>query len=196
MIISHLVKPLFSDSSKGFFNNIMETEIWKDVVGYEGCYQVSSFGRIKGVTRNVPTWNGSRATKDIILKQIIWDGYYTACLCKDNKKKTVRVHQIMAMAFLNHKPSGYKYVVDHINNNRSDNRLENLQIITNRENSSKDKKNCSSSYVGVYLRKLKVSKWTAYISINRKKKYLGSFFCEIQASEAYQKALREHLQNG
>jgi ribosomal protein L15E len=72
------------------------------------------------------------------------------------------------MAFLNHTPCGYKIVVDHIDNNiKTDNRLENLQLITQRENVSKDIKNTSSKYIGVCWHK-KAKKWRSSIQINGK----------------------------
>lgn len=53
--------------------------------------------------------------------------------------KTKAVHQLMAISFLGHKPNGLSAVVDHIDNNAVNNRLENLQLVSIRENSSKDK---------------------------------------------------------
>jgi hypothetical protein len=93
------------------------------------------------------------------------------------------------MAFLNHKPNGHVLVVDHINNNRADNRLENLQIITQRENSSKDKKGVSK-HTGVFWNKQN-TKWHAQIQINGKKKHLGYFKCETAAHLSYQRKLKE-----
>ena len=97
-------------------------------------------------------------------------------------------HVLVAMAFLGHVRNGHVIVVDHINNNISDNRLENLQLITQRQNSSKDKNGYSSKYVGVYLKK-KSGKWIAQIIINKKHNYLGIFNTEIEAHKAYEKAL-------
>ena len=99
------------------------------------------------------------------------------------------VNQIMAIAFLSHKPCGHKIVVDHIDNNKLNNKLYNLQLITHRENISKDKKG-SSKYTGVCWHKIK-NKWQSSIAINGKIKYLGIFTNEIEAAQAYQNELKK-----
>jgi hypothetical protein len=96
---------------------------------------------------------------------------------------------LVAIAFLGHKPRGFKIVVDHINNDKSDNRLENLQLTTNRQNSSKDRKNKTSRYTGVSWVK-KSKKWQSLIQIRGKEKCLGHFISEEHAHLAYQKALK------
>ena len=94
------------------------------------------------------------------------------------------------MSFLGHKPNGCKIVVDHINNDKLDNRVENLQVITQRQNSTKDKKGFTSSYAGVSWNK-KDNRWRAAIFVNNKVKYLGSYKCELKAAEAYNSALNK-----
>ena len=108
---------------------------------------------------------------------------------KLGKRETFSVHRLVAICFLNHAGfSDAKLVVDHINNIKTDNRVENLQIITNRENTSKNKTSGTSKYIGVswYSRD---SKWQASIRINNKLQSLGRYNCELEASEAYNKAL-------
>lgn len=116
-------------------------------------------------------------------------GYYKIDMITSDGKKTVRIHQLMAITFLNHTPNGHSLVVDHINNNKLDNRLENLQIITNRENLSKDRVG-TSKYTGVYLHS-REKVWIAKITYNGKQYYLGSFKCELKAHLAYQEALKK-----
>lgn len=106
-------------------------EIWKDVPNYEGRYQISNQGRLKSLGNN-------KQRKEKIIKAGIVKGYHSCVLCVKNKKKTFYIHQLVAMAFLNFKPSGHKYEVDHINNIKSDNRLDNLQILTHRDNTFKN----------------------------------------------------------
>ena len=152
----------------------MKTEIWKDIKDYEGLYQVSNLGRVKSL----------KFGKERILSAATnATGYSLVALC-NGKTKAITVHQLVAMAFLNHKPCGYKLVVDHINTIKTDNRLENLQVITHRQNCTKDKKG-TSKYTGVHWCKPR-NKWRAEIRINGKTKYLGSFKSELEASEAYQ----------
>jgi hypothetical protein len=169
----------------------MEQEIWKDIPDYEGYYQVSNLGRVKSLERYVKCLNGFRINKERILKLSVLGGkYLTIVLYKNSITKTIRVHQLVCMAFLNHKPNGYKKVVDHIDNDPLNNRLDNLQIISTRHNASKDKKGTSSQYVGVYWRKNR-KVWISSIRINGKLKYLGYFKNEYDAYLAYQKALNE-----
>jgi hypothetical protein len=168
------------------------TEIWKDIPGYEGIYQVSDIGNVKSLSREkLIRGKYPITTKEKILKQLVNPrGYLIVILCKNNLKKTINVHILVAMAFLNHKPDGtHKIVVDHINNNKLDNRLVNLQLINHRENSSKDRKNGTSKYTGVCWQKSN-NKWQSEITINGKKKYLGLFTDEYEAHLAYQKALK------
>jgi len=154
-------------------------EIFKDIPSYEGLYQVSNLGNVKSLNFR----------KEIILKPYVnIYGYYTVRLKKCSKGKTFTIHQLVAITFLNHKPNGHKIIVDHISNIKTDNSLENLQLITNRENTSKDKKNGSSKYIGVYFHKGN-KKWVATIRVNGELKRLGAFTSEEEASEYYQNAL-------
>ena len=94
-------------------------EIWKNVKGFED-YEVSELGNVKSL----------KLGKERILKNSIdKKGYYKVNLSNKGKTKTFKVHKLVAMAFLNHKPCGYKIVVDHIDNNPLNNNVENLQLI-------------------------------------------------------------------
>ena len=92
------------------------------------------------------------------------------------------------MAFLGHKPSGNKLVVDHIDFDRTNNHLSNLRIITHRENTNRKHIKSSSKYIGVSWYKSR-KRWCAKIKINNKTKHLGYFIDELEASSAYQVAL-------
>ena len=167
-------------------------EIWKEIKGFKN-YEVSSLGRIKSLASIVIYSNGKiGGKKEKFLKlNLNGSGYLGMSLSKNNKRKTKTIHQLMAIAFLNHKPSGCKLVVDHINNVKTDNRLENLQLITHRENVSKDRKG-SSKHTGVSWNKRR-SKWKSSIQINGKPKHLGYFTDELEAAQAYQNALKKLL---
>lgn len=160
-------------------------EIWKDIPNYERLYQVSNLGNVKSLPRLI--WNGKGYKKDNgkTLTPSLTKGYYHLRL----SGKVFRVHQLVAITFLEHKIDGHKLVVDHINNNSSDNRLENLQIITPRENSSKKTGNFSSKYTGVSWNK-KLNKWIAGIYLDGKRKHLGVFSNELDASLCYQNKLK------
>lgn len=107
-------------------------ENWKPVVGYEGYYEVSDLGRVRsvdGIRKSGIRFNDHIMHKGRILKQNLKkSGYYTVDLSKDNVIKTISVHRIVAMAFLP-KPVGCD-VVNHINCNKKDNRVCNLEWCT------------------------------------------------------------------
>tara|TARA_R110000822_G_C15059461_1_gene467292 strand:- start:42 stop:548 length:507 start_codon:yes stop_codon:yes gene_type:complete len=163
-------------------------EEFRAIEDYEGLYEVSNYGNVKSLAREDAL---GRKLKEIILKPSANNrGYLFVGLHKGGVRKSKDLHILVAIAFLRHKPNGYEIVVDHIDNEKQNNKLENLQIISHRENCSKDKKGGSSKYVGVNIHKSK-NKWMARISINGKRKYLGSFVNEIEASKAYQSQLKQ-----
>lgn len=114
---------------------IPHDEIWKDISGYEGLYQISNFGRVKSLPR-VRIGNGTPyLTKEKILGKGIGAtrGYCRVTLCKEpNNQKMFYIHRLVAMAFVS-KIEG-KDVVNHINGIRTDNRAENLEWTTIEEN--------------------------------------------------------------
>ena len=158
-------------------------EEWKDIPEYQGIYLISNLGNIKSV----------KFGKERDLKpQINSKGYYFVCLSKDNIRKQMLVHQLVVIAFLNHIPCGMKLVVNHINFNKQDNKLSNLEIVSNRENSNRKHLKSTSKYTGVSFEKDR-NKWLAQIRIDGKIKKLGRFSNEIDASNAYQKELETIL---
>lgn len=157
-------------------------EIWKDVTGYEGRYKISNLGRLKSLRNTESILKGSLSKEGYIQYTLNWKEY--------KKYNVYLAHQLVAMAFLGHKPNGNAIVVDHINDNKLDNRKENLQIVTNRYNSCKTQGKYLSKYKGVSLNK-KSNKWYSYITINYKIKYLGSYEKEYDAHLAYQKELKK-----
>jgi len=173
-------------------------EIWKDLPDYQGLYQASNLGQIRSLDKYIGARsNGLRFSKGRILKSAIAsNGYKTVALAKNKVQNTKLVHQLIAMSFLGHKPNGYNIVVDHINNIRTDNRLCNLQLITHRENCSKNPpryNRLTSKYTGVcYCKKHKNTPWRAAIYINGKQFSLGLFKDEYEAHLEYEKALRNY----
>jgi hypothetical protein len=166
-------------------------EIYKSIIGYEGKYEVSNLGNVKSLERRVIIHNGTRLVKEKILKKgINTVGYEIVSLSINNKVKTHQIHQLVAEAFLKHSRCGYEKVVNHINFNKLDNRVENLEIVTQRENTNRKHTKSSSKLTGVSWHKRR-KKWIATISINGKNKHLGYFKSEIEASETYQKKLKE-----
>ena len=161
-------------------------EVWKDIFGYEGLYKISSYGNVKSLSRTITKGNITYVTKDRLLKQSVDTvGYPYVNLSDYKKQKTFRVHQLVAVTFLNHIPNKHKgLVIDHIDGNKLNNMTTNLQLITNKENTSKDRKNKSSKYTGVSWHK-QSNKWLAQFKENGTTKYLGTFKTEEQARDAY-----------
>ena len=168
-------------------------EVWKDIPNYEGYYQVSDIGRVRSLDRTVIYKNGRECFyKGRIIKGIVSNGYRQTTLKKNNIGRTFKFSQLVTMAFLGHEPNGVDFVIDHINGDRSDDRVENLRIVTQRENSStcfrSDRDSLSSEYVGVNWDKT-VSKWRSQIQSKGVQTYLGYYNTDIEASNAYQEAL-------
>lgn len=173
-----------------------ELEIWCDVMGYKDYYSVSSFGRVKSIKRKdyMKRNDCIRTRKERILKQSIDSrGYFIVSLSVRNIKATRTVHQLVAESFLGFKRCGMKLVINHKNFNKLDNNLDNIEVVTSRQNGNKKHLNHSSKFTGVSWRK-SISKWGAYIFINKKLIHLGFFKVEEEASKAYQVALRNHLE--
>jgi len=160
-----------------------EIEIYKDIIGYEGMYQISNLGNVKSLPRK-----GSPKEK-ILIPKLINSGYLKVSLCKNKNVKNRTIHQLVAVAFLGHVPCGRILVVNHINFNKLDNRAVNLEVITFRENTNQKHIKSSSQYVGVYWKKDRI-KWRASIYTNGKQKHLGYFNKEEEAHLAYEKELK------
>ena len=157
----------------------METEIWKAIPGYEK-YEASTLGNIRS-----NYFNKIKVLKPTLHK----NGYYKINLSLNKKKITLKVHQLVAMAFLKHTVDKLSIVVDHINNIKTDNRVCNLQLLTNRENTSKEIHG-SSKYTGVSLNK-NTNSYESKIRHKGKLIYLGLYKNELDAAEAYQNYLKK-----
>jgi hypothetical protein len=149
-------------------------EEWRTVPGYEGLYEVSSVGQVKSVTKNR------------FLSWYLYKGYPRVCLRKNNKGYVVCVHRIMALAFLGDPGNNF---VNHINGVRNDNRIENLEYVTNRENATHGQ-GAKNKYTGVRLEK-KRSLWRSDIIFKGKNIFLGYSRTPEDASVKYYEAMRE-----
>jgi len=169
---------------------VESNEVFKTIPGYEGIYEISSLGRVRSLPRLVKCKNEKfRLTIDKILRQRInKKGYFSILLNKNNISKMYLTHQLVGISFLNHTLENSKIVINHKNFIRSDNRLENLETISQRENANKKHLKSISKYVGVHLDK-KSNKWHSKILIDKNRVYLGSFDNEIDAHLAYENKL-------
>ena len=110
------------------------TEIWKDIQGYEGLYQVSNFGRIKALHKVVShKYAGTKTIPECIKKiQKNLNGYSIIVLSINNKPKTFTVHRLVAKHFI-HNPEN-KPEVNHIDGDKGNNHISNLEWNTKSEN--------------------------------------------------------------
>lgn len=97
------------------------TEIFKDIQGYEGLYQISNTGKVKNIIRN-----------SILKPGIGTTGYYLVILCKNKVKKTSKVHRLVAKAFIEN-PDNLPFV-NHKDSNRLNNHISNLEWCDNSGN--------------------------------------------------------------
>jgi hypothetical protein len=116
------------NSHRWFDVTLCDGEIFKDVIGYEGKYQISNLGRVLSFARKKPY---------IMKNHLDKDGYYRVSLRDISEKKrrqNIPVHRILAIAFISN-PNGYPQI-DHINTIRTDNSLSNLRWVTPQMNST------------------------------------------------------------
>lgn len=109
-------------------------EVWKDIEGYEGLYQISNLGRVKSLERKIKRRNDRIQTvKERILKlNLNKEGYHTVKLHKKGKGKTYLVHRLVANTFITNPDN--KLEVNHINGVKNDNNVNNLEWNTRKEN--------------------------------------------------------------
>lgn len=148
-------------------------EIWKPVVGYEGFYEVSSMGRVKSLERKDCL---GRTVKERILKQAVThDGYLRVGLYAGGKLKTLKIHRLVCEAFNDNRDE--KPEVNHINEDKTDNRASNLEWCTRTWNNNHGTRNeraaksiakALSKPVGQYTRDGELVKiWSSTMEVQR-----------------------------
>lgn len=171
------------EAESTFEYNEIQGERWLSIIGYEGIYEISNMGRVKslhGKGRISPPKSITNKTRPSVT------------LSAFGTPKTLDLSTLVWDYFGDKKRDGIKLIVTHINRDVTDNRIVNLELITQRQKSLRTVKgkNTSSKYIGVSKHK-KTGRWKSVITVNGKAEYLGYFSKEIDASNAYQKRLAE-----
>lgn len=180
----------------------MQNEIWRDVVDFEGYYQVSNLGRVR--------WNPNRPryhkTSKPELKKFLNKNYHSVDLSINNKTYRKSVHQLVAAAFIH----GFKYgeTVNHIDGDKTNNMVDNLEKTTNSLNNIhayqtglKKITNKKSQYFGVSTLDRKVKRkdgsiniirtYKAQVRINGEKVYIKQSTDELECAKAYDDYLNQ-----
>lgn len=167
-----------------------EKEVWRDIPGYEGLYQVSSFARVRSLDRKIIRKGTTARLNGFLLSQHIARGYWYVDLFNHNSiKNGIGVHALVTMAFFNHKRCGHEIEVNHKDKNKKNSYLYNLELVTHQENMQHGFKDtgCSSNYTGVSFDKIR-NKYKSKIVLNKTEVLLGRFDNEIYASKLYELA--------
>ena len=155
-----------------------------NVIGYEGLYAVTDEGLVYSLRRGIA-----------LSPSVNQGGYLIVNLNKNGAKRTVQIHKIVFYSFNSYKQLTRtdSLVIDHIDGNKKNNRLDNLRKITTRENTSRAKTNQYGK--GVHYFK-NLDKYGAEITINGIRYHLGTFPTPEEASECYQSALAAYTEGG
>lgn len=162
-------------------------EIWEDIIGYEGLYQISNYGRVKSLYKEWTCCNNAIRKQDEQIKKLhSANGYMKVSLYNNRKVKTYKISILVWEHFGDNDRMGK--VIDHIDGNKLNDRIDNLQLLTSRENVSKGWNSKGRKYpLGVYKNN---KRFESTIMVDKKSIYLGTFDTPELASNAYQVALR------
>lgn len=181
-------------------------EEWRDIKGYEGLYKISNIGRVK----SYQTFGNNQkiGREHFITPTLTTNGYYRVELIKDNQRKTHRIHRLVAFAFLPN-PENKPYI-NHIDGNRLNNHITNLEWCTQKENNEhairtglrKLKKLSKDDMVQMYVIEHKAISKIAkenHISDYRVRKYLDEYEIPVHIGTKYEipiDELKKDIENG
>lgn len=174
------------------------SEIWKDIEGYEGFYQVSDMGRVKSLARMSKNKNGRPLPiRERILSIRTNEGkHIKVTLSNESYTKDFLVHILVARHFISN-PND-RQMINHIDHDPTNNNDWNLEWTTMRENVThgllrRGSRKKTSKYPGVSITKINTNKkWRATVYSNGRHNFIGNFYTEEEAHEAYKKYLDEN----
>ena len=161
-----------------------EVEIWKEIAYTNGLYAISTLGNVKSFS---PKWIRKYPNGKLLKTSLDKDGYTMAHLRFNGNNVLLRVNRLVWVTFNGETDLQVDHIVE---GNKQDNRLSNLQLLTSRQNKTKERLsvNTSSKYIGVSFHK-RTGKFQARMTINKREYVFGSFSDEIEAKNAYESAL-------
>ena len=154
------------------------TEQWRDIPGYEGLYKVSDLGNVY-----------SESVKRVLIPNKIHNGYLRVGLSSNKIRKKWLIHQLVCISFLSYDVND-DLVIDHIDDDKSNNDIKNLQIVSQRLNVCKYLSSKGIN-VGAYFNK-ETGKYRSRIYVNGRSIHLGLFSNEDESIKAYQDALKKY----
>jgi len=151
----------------------MEEEIWKEIEGFDGMYEVSNIGRVRSWKKRIGFNKFKRSETPTLRKLNIVLGYSQCHLSKDGKTTVYKIHRLVAIHFI-HNPEDHQYV-DHIDGNTQNNNVSNLRWVNKSQNeyNSKKGKNNTSGVKGVYYFVSGNNSWRAFWEEGGKQKFKG-----------------------
>ena len=150
----------------------MNEEIWKDIEGYEGIYQISNYGRVKSLERWVKIGDNKRIIKSGIRTiKINNSGYNIISLFKDGKEKTCLIHRLVAEAFIPN-PENLPEI-NHKDENKTNNRVDNLEWCTHEYNTKH----------GTRIERMGLKHRKPVVQLNANNEIIGIFDGAVSAGE-------------
>lgn len=165
-------------------------EEWRNIEGFEGFYQVSNQGNVRSL--NYHNWGIAKNLTPVIDRY----GYERVCMCKNGKQFNRQVHRMVAQAFIDNPTSLPQ--INHINEIKTDNRVENLEWVSAKDNAnhgtrnhrmsrSKQNKNCKA-LIQLDKQGSEIRRWVSFMEVNRVLGYDVGFLarcCKGRCETAY-----------